>query len=167
MAFVLATLGQSCSPFGWLNICHLVMAFVLATLGQSLKRIKCGPGFPIQRSLDQSFLPAPQSFSQANASFIACNRQGIHHMHLFAWPYNVKPSALQPRRHQCFAFKTLLPPDWFKDPAFAKVCDWLTVTITSHLVGVFCRLSGMASCHINRKPAWYNQNPLFFPYSQI
>ena len=26
-------------------------------------------------------------------------------------------------------------------------------TITSHLVGVFCRLSGMASCHINLEPA--------------
>jgi hypothetical protein len=43
-----------------------------------------GPGFPIQRSTDQSFLPAPRRFSQANTSFIACNRQGIHHMHLFA-----------------------------------------------------------------------------------
>jgi hypothetical protein len=29
-------------------------------------------------------LPAPHSFSQATASFIACDRQGIHHMHLFA-----------------------------------------------------------------------------------
>ena len=29
-------------------------------------------------------LPAPQSFSQACTSFIACDRQGIHHMHLFA-----------------------------------------------------------------------------------
>ncbi|KIP17371.1 hypothetical protein KY49_7053 [Burkholderia sp. MSHR3999] len=29
-------------------------------------------------------LPAPRSFSQATASFIACDRQGIHHMHLFA-----------------------------------------------------------------------------------
>ena len=29
-------------------------------------------------------LPAPRGFSQATASFIACNRQGIHHMHLFA-----------------------------------------------------------------------------------
>ena len=27
-------------------------------------------------------LPAPRSFSQAITSFIACNRQGIHHMHL-------------------------------------------------------------------------------------
>ena len=29
-------------------------------------------------------LPAPRSFSQAATSFIACDRQGIHHMHLFA-----------------------------------------------------------------------------------
>jgi hypothetical protein len=29
-------------------------------------------------------LPAPRSLSQAATSFIACNRQGIHHMHLFA-----------------------------------------------------------------------------------
>ena len=29
-------------------------------------------------------LPAPRSLSQAVASFIACYRQGIHHMHLFA-----------------------------------------------------------------------------------
>jgi hypothetical protein len=28
-------------------------------------------------------LPAPRSFSQAATSFIACDRQGIHHMHLF------------------------------------------------------------------------------------
>ena len=29
-------------------------------------------------------LPAPRGLTQAAASFIACNRQGIHHMHLFA-----------------------------------------------------------------------------------
>ena len=28
-------------------------------------------------------LPAPRSLSQAITSFVACNRQGIHHMHLF------------------------------------------------------------------------------------
>ena len=27
-------------------------------------------------------LPAPRSFSQATTSFIACDRQGIHHVHL-------------------------------------------------------------------------------------
>lgn len=34
-------------------------------------------------------LLAPRSLSQATTSFIACNRQGIHHVHLFACPYNV------------------------------------------------------------------------------
>ena len=29
-------------------------------------------------------LPAPRRFSQACTSFIACDRQGIHHMHLVA-----------------------------------------------------------------------------------
>jgi hypothetical protein len=29
-------------------------------------------------------LPAPRSLSQATTSFIACDRQGIHHMHLVA-----------------------------------------------------------------------------------
>ena len=29
-------------------------------------------------------LPAPRSFSQVATSFIACDRQGIHHMHLVA-----------------------------------------------------------------------------------
>ena len=29
-------------------------------------------------------LPTPRSFSQAATSFFACNRLGIHHMHLFA-----------------------------------------------------------------------------------
>ena len=28
-------------------------------------------------------LPAPRSLSQAATSFVACSRQGIHHMHLF------------------------------------------------------------------------------------
>ena len=40
-------------------------------------------------------LPAPRSLSQATTSFIACNRQGIHHVHLFACPYNVATSIVQ------------------------------------------------------------------------
>src|SRR6187401_1702036 len=38
-------------------------------------------------------LLAPRSLSQATTSFIACNRQGIHHVHLFTCPYNVSPCA--------------------------------------------------------------------------
>ncbi len=40
-------------------------------------------------------LPAPRSFSQASTPFIACNRQGIHHMHLFAWSHNLKGFEIQ------------------------------------------------------------------------
>ena len=32
----------------------------------------------------KALLPAPPRFSQAYTSFIACDRQGIHHMHLVA-----------------------------------------------------------------------------------
>ena len=34
-------------------------------------------------------LLAPRSLSQATTSFIACNRQGIRHVHLVTCPYNV------------------------------------------------------------------------------
>src|SRR5688572_24962716 len=59
-------------------------------------------------------LSAPRSLSQATTSFIACNRQGIHHVHLFTCPYNVGLCPILPqsgagqRRHSdseyCVAF---------------------------------------------------------------
>lgn len=45
-------------------------------------------------------LPAPRSFSQATTSFIACNRQGIHHVHLFTCPYNVGLYMSNRERHR-------------------------------------------------------------------
>src|SRR5438445_13838393 len=39
-------------------------------------------------------LLAPRSLSRATTSFVACNRQGIHHVHLFTCPYNVGPCSL-------------------------------------------------------------------------
>src|SRR5690349_24921224 len=42
-------------------------------------------------------LLTPRSLSQATTSFIACNRQGIHHVHLFACPYNVSPCVTRER----------------------------------------------------------------------
>src|SRR5437764_10481364 len=45
-------------------------------------------------------LPAPRSLSQATTSFIACNRQGIHHVHLFTCPYNVGPCMSIRDRHK-------------------------------------------------------------------
>ena len=40
-------------------------------------------------------LPAPRSLSQATTSFIACDRQGIHHIHLVTWSYNPAAFCLQ------------------------------------------------------------------------
>src|ERR1041385_4277580 len=44
-------------------------------------------------------LLTPRSLSQATTSFIACNRQGIHHVHLFTCPYNVGPCMSVRERH--------------------------------------------------------------------
>ena len=45
-------------------------------------RYPCGWVSPFGNLRIKANLPAPRSLSQATASFIACNRQGIHHMHL-------------------------------------------------------------------------------------
>ena len=42
-------------------------------------------GFPIRISPDQSFFPAPRSFSQVSASFFASWCQGIHQQPLVTW----------------------------------------------------------------------------------
>ena len=42
----------------------------------------CGWVSPFGHLRIKANLPAPRSFSQAITSFIACNRLGIHHMHL-------------------------------------------------------------------------------------
>jgi hypothetical protein len=52
------------------------------------KRWPEGRVSPFRHLWIKGHLPPPQSFSQAITSFVACNRQGIHHMHLFTWPYN-------------------------------------------------------------------------------
>ena len=39
-------------------------------------------GFPIRKSVDQSFFAAPHGLSQRSTSFIASQRQGIHQMPL-------------------------------------------------------------------------------------
>ena len=47
----------------------------------------------------KAYLLAPRSLSQATTSFVACNRQGIHHVHLFACPYNVSSLRLNKERY--------------------------------------------------------------------
>src|SRR4030081_2949241 len=51
----------------------------------------CGWVSPFGNLRIKACLLAPRSLSQATTSFVACNRQGIHHVHLFACPYNVSP----------------------------------------------------------------------------
>ena len=41
----------------------------------------CGWVSPFGNLRIKANLPAPRSLSQAITSFVACNRQGIHHMH--------------------------------------------------------------------------------------
>ena len=59
----------------------------------------CGWVSPFRNLRIKAYLPAPRSLSQAITSFVACNRQGIHHMLLVTWPYNFdfsfEKSALQ------------------------------------------------------------------------
>ena len=45
-------------------------------------RYPCGWVSPFGNLRIKANLPAPRSLSQAITSFVACNRQGIHHMHL-------------------------------------------------------------------------------------
>ena len=47
-----------------------------------IMRYPCGWVSPFGNLRIKANLPAPRSLSQATTSFIACNRQGIHHMHL-------------------------------------------------------------------------------------
>src|SRR6476661_1558318 len=59
----------------------------------------CGWVSPFGNLRIKACLLAPRSLSQATTSFIACNRQGIHHVHLFACPYNVSPWLLTRERY--------------------------------------------------------------------
>ena len=60
----------------------------------------CGWVSPFGHFRIKACLPAPRNFTQATTSFIACNRLGIHHMHLFTWSYNVNPWTLFKFRHR-------------------------------------------------------------------
>ena len=66
--------------------------FALPTLCIQVGVTLAGWVSPFGNPRIKACLPAPRGLSQATTSFIACNRQGIHHMHLFAWPYNFEPS---------------------------------------------------------------------------
>ena len=79
---------------GWFLFLELLRCFSsLGSLRFSYifrERYPCGWVSPFGHVRIKAYLPAPRTFSQAITSFIACNRLGIHHMHSFTWPYNVK-----------------------------------------------------------------------------
>ena len=58
--------------------------FALLSLCIQLRVTLAGWVSPFGNPRIKARLPAPRGLSQATTSFIACNRQGIHHMHLFA-----------------------------------------------------------------------------------
>ena len=58
--------------------------FALPTLYIQVGVTLAGRVSPFGYSRIKACLLAPRDFSQATTSFIACDRQGIHHMHLFA-----------------------------------------------------------------------------------
>ena len=57
--------------------------FALPSLWIRVRMTLAGRVSPFGHLRIKACLPAPRSFSQAATSFIACRRQGIHHMHLF------------------------------------------------------------------------------------
>ena len=58
--------------------------FALAILWIQMAVTLAGRVAPFGHLRINARLPAPRSFSQVATSFVACNRQGIHHMHLVA-----------------------------------------------------------------------------------
>ena len=58
--------------------------FALPTLCIQVGVTLAGRVSPFGNPRINAYLPAPRGLSQAVASFIACYRQGIHRMHLFA-----------------------------------------------------------------------------------
>ena len=59
-------------------------AFALLTLCIQMRVTLAGRVSPFGHFRIKAWLRAPRNFSHATTSFIACDRQGIHHMHLFA-----------------------------------------------------------------------------------
>ena len=58
--------------------------FALPTLCIQVRVTLAGRVSPFGHPRIKACLRAPRGFSHAATSFIACDRQGIHHMHLFA-----------------------------------------------------------------------------------
>src|SRR5437867_12609854 len=83
-----ATLGISVDFFSCSYLDVSVRHVRLATLCIQVAMTLAGRVSPFGNLRIKACLLAPRSLSQATTSFIACNLQGIHHVHLFACPYN-------------------------------------------------------------------------------
>jgi hypothetical protein len=130
----------------------------------------CGWVSPFGYVRIKAYLPAPRTFTQAITSFIACNRQGIHHMHLFAWSYNVKTwTLLNIQISWCMRTSAIV---------FSKATLWAlqgcTVPTGLFHLHVFQELSFWNSCKakcfdfaINYYPFWihtYHHNNVYSLY---
>ena len=80
-------------------------------------------------------LPAPRSLSQATTSFIACNRQGIHHVHLVTCPYNVDLWSHPQRRQgkRCVSFDACLFRYNHNPATFANLCTTRLTRIANYI----------------------------------
>ena len=97
----------------------------------------------------KAYLPAPHSFSQAVTSFIACDRQGIHHIHLVTWSYN--PTAYCPVRSQvtynvvrCFSNFTLVLKNSFLS----------LNAITTRFQSIHIKVSSTSMLHLDRNASF-------------
>ena len=105
--------------------------------------------FLIRRPEDQSSLSTPLGLSQTATSFIACNRQGIHHIHLVTWSYN--PTAYCPVRSQvtynvvrCFSNFTLVLKNSFLS----------LNAITTRFQSIHIKVSSTSMLHLDRNASF-------------
>jgi|SRR5579862_2621427 len=62
-------------------LARLSKVALCARFARAESRLTVGRVSPFGHLRIDARLPAPRSFSQVATSFVACNRQGIHHMH--------------------------------------------------------------------------------------
>ena len=118
---------------GWFLFLELLRCF--SSLGSPQppyifrRSYPCGWVSPFGHFRIKACLPAPRNFTQATTSFIACNRLGIHHMHLFTWSYNVNPWTLFKFRHRVHENTVIV---------FSKATLWMLQGCTTFTGYFFC-----------------------------
>jgi len=106
-------------------------------------------GFPIRKSPDQRVFAAPRSLSQLTTSFIACWRQGIHHVPLVACPNSLLDRLSPLNRFESITFSFQLSHMCsFNNDASTQLKLYMTThcaVIKEHLDDLFNALN---CCHI-------------------